>query len=47
MKKVIRPLALVCLAVSFITSCKKSINEKEEQRSSVALTSDRASKRLD
>jgi YD repeat-containing protein len=26
------------LAVSIITSCKKSINEKEEQRSSVALT---------
>ncbi len=38
MKSILRLLALVCIAVISITSCKKSINEQEEVGSSVALT---------
>jgi hypothetical protein len=37
MKSILR-LALVCIAVSIITSCKKSIKDHEEDRTSVALT---------
>jgi len=37
MKSILRLLTLVCIALSIVTSCKKSINEKEEETNSVAL----------